>query len=328
MQADNPIIICYGNEFFLRDEYVTALIDRWIDPILKDFSVIRFDLAETTLDAVIDEAETAPFMVEKKIVIARGALFLTGAKDSSKVEHRPERLLTYMKAPADFSIVILLVDAEKLDERKKIVKALKELKCLKSFQSLSADDLPEWAQGRARKLGFTFEQDALERFILYTGGQLQAMSSELAKLLLYAGSEKSVTVGMVEAMVVRGTEQNVFILMEDIVQKRMERAFDILYDLLKQREEPIKLIMLMARQFRLILQVKDLLGQGYSQQQIATQVGSHPYPIKLAAEQGRKYEIERLKTILTDIADLDYHIKSGRVEKVLGLEMLLLKLAQ
>ncbi|MCL6458345.1 MAG: DNA polymerase III subunit delta, partial [Gorillibacterium sp.] len=210
----------------------------------------------------------------------------------------------------------------------KIVKTLKELKCLKSFQPLAADALPEWVEGRARKLGFSFERGAVEQFILYTGGQLQAMVSELAKLLLYAGSEKTVNMDMVESLVVRGTEQNVFILMEDIVHKRMERAFDILHDLLKQKEEPIKLIMLMARQFRLILQVKDLVAQGYSQQQIATQIASHPYPVKLAAEQGRKYDINRLKTILTDIADLDYQMKSGQVEKVFGLEMLFLKLAQ
>lgn len=327
MQAVNPVLVCYGTELFMRDEYIAGLIDRLIDPELRDFAVVRYDLAETPLSAVLEEAEMAPFMAERKIVIAKGAWFLTGAKDTSKVEHQPDRLLAYLQQPADFSILLLLVDAEKLDERKKLVKTLKERKWIKPFLPLSADELPVWAERRAGKAGVSFAKDALERFVLYTGGQLQAMSSELDKLILYAGEAKKITLQMVEEMVVRGTEQNVFVMMEDIVHKRMARAFDILHELLKQREEPIRLIMLIARQFRLILQVKDLAAQGYSQAQIATSIGSHPYPVKLAGEQGRKYEIAELRRILTAIAELDYQMKSGRVDKVVGLELLFLQLA-
>lgn len=326
MQAVNPVLVCYGTELFMRDEYIEGLINRLIDPELRDFAVVRYDLAETPLGAVLEEVETAPFMVERKIVIAKGAWFLTGAKDTSKVEHQPERLLAYLQQPVDFAILVLLVDAEKLDERKKLVKTLKERKLIKPFLPLSADDLPAWAAERAGNSGVTFARDALERFVLYTGGQLQMMSSELDKLMLYAGADKKITLQMVEEMVVRGTEQNVFVMMEDIVHKRMAHAFDILHELLKQREEPIRLIMLIARQFRLILQVKDLAAQGYSQSQIAASIGSHPYPVKLAGDQGRKYDIAQLRRILTAIAELDYQMKSGRVDKVVGLEMLFLQL--
>ena len=68
-----------------------------------------------------------------------------------------------------------------------------------------------------------------------------------------------------------------FILIEDIVNVRLERAFVILEELLKQREEPIKIASLIARQFRIMLQVKELSKQGYSQQQMASQIGLHPF---------------------------------------------------
>ncbi|WP_058301958.1 DNA polymerase III subunit delta [Gorillibacterium timonense] len=323
----SPVLVCYGTEKFLREEFLNRQIDQTIDPELRDFALIRYDLAETPLDAVLEEAETIPFMAERKIVIAANAIFLTGAKDPSKVEHRTDLLLAYLGAPAPHTQLIFTVDAEKLDERKKLVKALKEKKLVKAFTPLSAEELPGWVERRAQKRGIGFERPALDRFVLYTGGQLQAMDSELAKLELFAGSDSMITLETVEMLVPRSVEQNVFLLMEDIVSRRLDKAMDQLHELLKQKEEPIKLVMLMARQFRLILQVKDLYAQGYSQQQTAAHIGSHPYPVKLAAEQGRAYNTEQLKGILTEIADLDYAMKTGRTDKVLGLELLLLKLA-
>lgn len=328
MADESPVLVCYGTEKFLLDEFLNTQIDKWVDPELRDFALIRYDLTETPLDAVLEEAETIPFMAERKLVIARNAFFLTGAKDPSKVEHRTDLLFAYLGAPAPHTRLIFTVDAEKLDERKKLVKALKEKKLLKAFKPLSAEELPGWVERRGKRRGVELEKAALERFLLYTGGQLQAMDSELAKLAMFAGPDAAaIPLDTVETLVARSVEQNVFLLMEDIVRRKLDKAMDQLHELLKQREEPIKLVMLMARQFRLILQVKDLYAQGYSQQQTAAHLGSHPYPVKLAAEQGRAYSTEQLKRILTELAELDYAMKTGRTDKVLGLELLLLKLA-
>ncbi|MNI82035.1 DNA polymerase III subunit delta [compost metagenome] len=75
-----------------------------------------------------------------------------------------------------------------------------------------------------------------------------------------------------------------------------------------------------------MLQVKDLARQSYSQQQIASQLALHPYAVKIAGEQARKFEEAQLKSIIHDLAQLDYKMKSGGIDKVLGLELFLLKL--
>ncbi len=322
-----PVYLCYGPEKHLLQEFLAFLTERLIEPEHRDLAVSKFEMSETNVEAVIEDAETLPFLVPRKLIIARDAQFFTAAKDSSKVEHRIERLLEYMQSPADYSVIVFTVDAEKVDERKKIVKMIKESGGLVPFAALSSDELVQWVKRRAEKAGFTFEDGAVESLIVSAGTNLQALAGEIEKLCLFAGSDGEITKHSVEQLVVRSTEQNVFILIEEIVRLRMKKALDMLYDLLNRREEPIKLLLLMARQFRIILQVKELSRQGYSQQQIAGKLGLHPYAVKLAGEQGRAYTPQQLNAILARLAELDYQMKSGKIDKVLGLEMFVLSLA-
>ncbi|MFD0871497.1 MULTISPECIES: DNA polymerase III subunit delta [Paenibacillus] len=322
-----PVYVCYGPEVFRRREFIRFMLGKLVEPEHEEFAVTRYDLNETPLDVVLDDSETVPFLVPKKVIIAENAQFLTGAKENSKVEHRLERLIEYLKNPVDYTVLILVVDAEKLDERKKLVKALKERKCLLAFQTLTAEELADWAARRANRLGMTFGSGALEKFLLYGGTDLQSLAMELDKLSLYVGSGGEVTADLVEQMVARTTEQNVFILIDELVKMNTGKALEILQDLYKQKEEPIKIVALMARQYRLIAQVKELVQTGYSHQQIAGAVGAHPYAVKLAAEQARKYDVNRLNRILSRLADLDYQMKSGQIDKSFGLELLLLNMA-
>ncbi|NOV03534.1 DNA polymerase III subunit delta [Paenibacillus planticolens] len=322
-----PVYLCYGPEKYKMREFIQVLTDSLIEPEHKEFAVSKFDLSEISLSSVLEDAETLPFMVPKKLVIAKNALFFTGAKESTKIEHHLDRLTDYLKSPAEHTVVVFTVDADKLDERKKIVKALKDMEAAVPFLSLSPDELQQWVAAGARQRGFSFTSEAADQLILYTGGNLQALSAEIEKISLYVGAGNEASADVIDQLVARSTEQNVFILIEDIVNVRLERAFVILEELLKQREEPIKIAALIARQFRIMLQVKELSKQGYSQQQMASQIGLHPFAVKVAEGQARKYKIEKLSEIMAQLADLDFQMKTGKIDKVLGLEMFLLRLA-
>lgn len=321
----SPLYVCYGTETYLLREFLAFLTQKLIEPEHRDFAISKYDLAETSLDVVLEDAQTLPFMAPKKLIIANNAVFFTGAKESGKVQHQPDKLLEYRKAPSDFSVIVFIVDAEKLDERKKIVKTLKDETV--PFLPMNADNLLQWVNKQAERKSFSFADGAAEQLILYTGGGLQTIAAELEKLSLFVGLNGTVTGDTVDKLVTRSTEQNVFILIDDIMRLRLNRAFAILYELLKQKEEPVKLVLLIARQFRIVLQVKELAKTGLSQQQMASQLGLHPYAVKVAAEQGQKYNAERLEHILAQLAELDYKMKSGKVDKVMGLEMFLLQLA-
>ncbi|WP_166238415.1 DNA polymerase III subunit delta [Paenibacillus turpanensis] len=322
-----PVYICYGPEQFLMNEFITYTVDRLVEAPYRDFAVSRYDLSETSIEDVLEDAETAAFLAPMKVVIAKDAAFLTSAKESSKVEHRTERLIEYVKSPSPSAMVLLTVSADKLDERKKIVKQLKDADLLIPFTHMGGDELLQWVRKRAERSECTFTPEAAEKLLQTAGTNLQTLAGEIEKCSLYAGKGGTVTPEAVDMLVVRSTEQNVFLLVEDIVKRKTERALTTLAELLKQKEEPIKILMLIASQFRLIAMSKELARSGYSQQQIAGQIGVHPYRVKLAMEQASGYSEERLKQILHAAAELDYGMKTGRQDKTMGLELFILRFA-
>ncbi|MGS3829512.1 DNA polymerase III subunit delta, partial [Staphylococcus pseudintermedius] len=89
---------------------------------------------------------------------------------------------------------------------------------------------------------------------------------------------------------------------------------------------PIKLLALITSNYRLYYQSKILNQKGYSGQQIAKTVGVHPYRVKLALNQARKYDLDTLLTIMDVCTETDYQLKSSYMDKVLILELFIMKL--
>lgn len=320
-----PVYICFGTESYLMNEFIERLVEKLVEPEHREMALVRFDTGESPVDAILEEAETLPFLVPSKVVLVRDSVLFASGKESSKVEHHPERLLAYLEQPSETTVLVFLVPHEKLDERKKLVKAAKAADFVVPFTPLSAEELAQWIHKRATSRGRTLAKDAGEELLRRVGTDMHSLAAEMDKLILHAGAEGTITVEAVNELVMVATEQNVFRLTEELAALRTGPAIALYYDLLRQREEPIKLMALMVRQFRNMLHVKELSSQGYSPQQMAGQLGLHPYAVKITAEQARKFSLERLASLLSELADLDYAMKTGQVDKTLGLELFLLK---
>lgn len=320
-----PVYVLYGTEKYQIQQFTDMLKQQVIEEEHREFAIIPYDLSETPVEVVIEEAETVPFLVPRKLIIVRDANLFTAGKDS-KMDHQIDRLLTYMDNPADYSTIVFLAQGDKLDERKKLVKAAKKQAVVLAFAPLSSEELLAWIVKLAKQRDVSFEAGAAETLVSYAGTGLQTLSAEVDKLCLFAGNGGTIKRADIESLVARSTEQNVFALVEELANLRLEKALGLFYELLKQREEPIKIAALIARQFRIMIQVKELGQQSYSQQQIASQLGLHPYAVKIAGEQARKFQAERLRVILSHLSELDYQMKTGAVDKVLGVELFLLRL--
>ncbi|WP_019006975.1 DNA polymerase III subunit delta [Cohnella laeviribosi] len=321
-----PVYVCCGMEAYRMNEFTEQLVSRLVEPEHREMAIMRYNTSEHSIDEIIDEAETLPFLVPHKLVIVRDSVvFASSGKEAAKIEHRPERLLEYMRSPMETTVLVFIVPHEKLDERKKVSKAAKQSDAVVNFSPLSAEELMQWVARRAEKQRRTIEPAALTELLRRVGTDMAALAAETDKLCLHAGENGTVTAQSVADLVPASTEQSVFKLTEEIAALRTDRALAIYYDLLKQREEPIKLTALLVRQFRNMLFIKELSRQGYTPQQIAGQTGLHPYAVKMMGEHIRSFSTDRLARILERLAELDYAMKTGRVEKTLGLELFLME---
>ncbi|WP_040208089.1 DNA polymerase III subunit delta [Neobacillus jeddahensis] len=321
-----PIYLLYGTEAFLINETKQLLLNHILDEEEKDFNFSAYDLEETPIDVALEDAETFPFLGERKVLFLHNPVFLTAEKTKEKVDHNLAKFEAYLKEPAPYTVLVISAPYEKLDERKRITKELKKCAEVVEAKKLNEHELKGWVKERAKSSGIEFEGNAIDQLLALVGTNMFMITSEVDKLALYAAEQKKIDVSLVEKLVARSLEQNIFTLIEKVVQRRLDEALRIYYDLLKQNEEPIKILALLSGQFRLIYQVKELSRRGYGQQQIAGYLKTHPFRVKLALGQANKFTDEELAHLMELLAEADYQMKTGGMNKSLLIEMLLFKL--
>ena len=151
------------------------------------------------------------------------------------------------------------------------------------------------------------------------------MESEINKIKIYKGNDRNITDEDILNLTVKLIEIDIFKLIDYIVKKDKEKALELYYEMLKMNEEPIKIIVILANQFRIMYQSKELLKKGYSEKDIAATLKIHPYRVKLAIQNSRSYTSETLLKYLNDLADIDIGIKTGTLNKDLALELFILR---
>lgn len=323
----SPFYVFYGTEHFLIEEMKQAVIDGALDEETTDFNLAVMDMEETPVEAVVDEANTLPFMGERRVIVVKNPFFFTGAVQKNKIEHDLKKLQSYINDPSPQSVIIFTAPYQKLDSRKKLVKSLKQTGEVHGFSELDESAVFELLNDRAKAHEVSLTKEGNGRLLQLIGPKMMRLVAEIEKMALYVGDGGEITREVVDLLAARSLESDVFALVDHVARHRVQDGFRILHDLLKQNEEPIKLLALLARQFRIMYLVKELGERGYSQNQMARQLKLHPYPVKIAAAQAKSITKDDLLTILDECAEADYEMKTGKKDKNLVLELLLTKMA-
>ncbi|WP_088102537.1 DNA polymerase III subunit delta [Halalkalibacter urbisdiaboli] len=329
IQAGNiePVYFIYGTQTFLMEDLVQSITKKTMTSEEAEVNLNVFSLMETPLEVITEEAETLPFFGGNKIVIIKDFFLVTSQRNESKIEHDSTSFERYIDNPLPESVVIILAPYEKLDERKKLTKQLKKQTVVVEANPFDEKMTEAWIEEQANLKQIRFTEAGKERLLERQGTNLLLLSSEIDKLSLYAGEGGVVDETMVELLVSKTLEQDVFELINLVVKKKLDKALVIYHDLLKQKEDPLKILALLARQFRIYYQVKEMTRRAYSQKQMAAQLKLHPYVVKLASAQIQHFDEKRLLYILNQAAETDYAIKRGTMDKVLAVELFLMRLS-
>ncbi|MFC5542083.1 MAG: DNA polymerase III subunit delta [Bacilli bacterium] len=319
-----PVYCIYGEETYFIDETIQRL--KKVLSQTEEVEMTTFDLEETPVDFVIDEADTFPFLSERKLIVARNATFLKAAeKGAEKIEHDLKRLENWLNHPSDFAVTIFTAPYEKLDERKKITKLMKETSVMLHAEALGEKDLAVWIQSEAARWGKKIEDDALDKLVEMVGENMNQLQMEIEKMALYLGEDVVITKELVEDLVAKTLEHDAFKMLNAYFAHNTPEALRIYHDLLRQKEEPIKLVGLLANNIRTMNSVYYLHKKGYPPTQISKQLKIHPYRVKLMLDRKDRPTEERLLKALNDLAEIDLQLKTTGGNRERYLEMFLLK---
>ncbi len=177
--APAPAYYFHGPEDLLKDEALRAILDRALDPSLRDFNLDQRGAAQLDADALFGLCTSLPMMAERRVVVLREVEAL---KRKPKVR---AALLDYLSRPAPDTVLVLIQGSNEENEDKEIAKAAVTVAC----EPLPTDRVLKWLDRRAKAAGVELPEDAAQHLVRAVGGELATLAAELEKLAALPSGE-------------------------------------------------------------------------------------------------------------------------------------------
>lgn len=307
------IYLLFGEESYLVRQYR----DRLIRAMLGDGSEMnlnRYEGKGVEVQDVIDMAETLPFFSDRRVIVLENTGFFKSGG---------EKLSDYLKEPAESSSFIFA--EREVDKRSSLYKTVKKCGYAAEFGRQDGRILQKWVAGILREENKQITAQTLQFFLEGCGDDMENIRRELEKLLCYTMGRDVIAMEDVKAICVPQIQDNIFKMVEAIAEGDSERALGLYYDLLSLREPPMRILVLISRQFNQLLQVKELVEKGYPQVQIAEKTGQRDFVVRKNMRQASGLKMSFLKQALEDCVKTEHDIKSGKIGEGLGVELLIVK---
>jgi DNA polymerase-3 subunit delta len=167
-----PVYYLHGPEDVLKEEAIRAILERALDPALRDFNFDQRSAGQLDAESLFALCATLPMMAERRVVVLRD---LEGLKRKPKVR---AVLLQYLRRPSPETVLVLVQGAGDESEDQEIARAA----CAVACNLLPPERVLRWLQRRAEAVGVRLQEGAAEHLVRSVGAELGPLSSELAKL--------------------------------------------------------------------------------------------------------------------------------------------------
>ncbi|PTF01238.1 DNA polymerase III subunit delta, partial [Staphylococcus devriesei] len=177
----NNVVAVYGEVPELVEKKSNELVNDFLEEGKDDFNFIKFNLYETNISSIIEEALTLPFISEKKAIVVKNSFMFTGEKVSKEITPNTDQVIEFLEKYDGNNLLIFEIYQSKLDERKKLTKTLKNTSKLYKVEQMSEQEMKSWIQNKLHENYKDIKQDALNLFIELTGINFNVISQELDK---------------------------------------------------------------------------------------------------------------------------------------------------
>ncbi len=290
-----------------------------------DLSYVEvYDYEEVGIENALTNAMTLPFLVDKKGVVVKNCKFLT-SEDNIPSE-LVEKIIGFCEMKLDQTILVFQVRTEALDFKSKLVKYLsKNIICKKFSSNDKSFDVYEYIRKELKKHNLKIQPFALSQFVNRANKNLDNLNNELNKLIYYAYNLEEIDSETVFEVVSREVEDNIFDLVNALLEKDKDKVFKVYNDLILHNVKNTIILATIASKFLEILYTKALMKIKYSKFDIEKFFGYSSGRVYYMMKNAGDVSDEILYSNIAELAQLDYEIKSGKIDQDLGARLFLLK---
>lgn len=295
-----------NNYLIEGSDYIS--VNNKISEIIKkngfsDASISKYDLSEDLLEAAIEDLNTYGLFSDKKIVI------INNFDKMDPLFNKPEELLKYVENSS--SLNLLFVVSDKYDDRKKIIKDLKKKM---KFIKISTDPV---VFTKSCLEGYKVENGVINLLVNNTLGDVTRLYNECNKLKTYKINDKYISKDDVEELSFKrlgDSTETTFQFSRALAEKDKKSALKLYQELLNYKIEALSIVGLLASQFRIMYQVKNLEEKNMRNDEIASSLKEKPYRITKTRELTRYYSKREILDLMIKLEDIDLKIKTTRVD--------------
>ena len=297
------------------------IIDDEIKKIVKDNNYILMNMNRSNINDLLEEVSYFSFDNNLKYVVASNSDFFGSGKIDEK-EH--ERLLNFFNNPNPNTIVIFTT-LNGIDSRKKIVKAIKDKYNIINIIPWDKKKMREESEQYLRKHNYEVDYKTSNYIIDNVYGSIDILFNELDKIILYYNEPCVIKFQDVVEIIGKEVENTNFNFVSSVVDKNLESSINILNNLKIYKVEQITLLVLLAREYRLMYYVKKMRSKKDTLSKICQSLGIQEWQATKLYNNGLKYNEEELLKYIYILGDIDLKIKKGDYDKDVALYSFLLE---
>jgi len=333
--------ILHGDDEFTRSEQVNKFRKDMGDPQFADLNITWLDGRKATVSEIAHACDAMPFLGDKRLVIVEGLLTRLEARGKSESDEESgnelpasgvaKDLIAYLEHLPE-STRLVFAESKTLAKNNSVLKHAdatrdKKQAHVKEFPKLKPRDVPGWIQKRVQAKNGKMELPAAHALAEHVGADLRLLDNEIEKLITYRRGG-AVTANDVNELVAAVKESSVFDFVDALGKRQTKTALDLLHHQLEHGNDALPLFGMMVRQFRLLLQMKDLAARGMTLAVANQQMKLHPFAAQKMWEQSLNFTLPRLEEIYRRLLETDIAIKTGRSEPLVALDVLVVELTK
>ncbi len=315
------LYVFYGEETYLRDYYLEEmkkqLVGEW-----DAFCFHRFSGKNLSIQALSDAVDTLPMGSERTMVVVYDYdLYQTAGK---------EALMALLSDIPAYCCLVFVYDVQlyKGDARTKLYGLLKKTGQVIQFAQQSQNDLVRWIARRFAATGHQIGQREAEYLIFLCGGLMTGLISEIGKISAYANSSH-IAKEDIDAVADPVLDAVVFQMTDAILQGNMEKATQLLGDLLRMQQPPIMILSVLGKQMRQLHSARLALECGKDATYLTKLWKMRSsYPAQNLMRSAKQFDVLWCRKAVMLCAQSDFDMKQSKVTPEDQLIFLLLQLLE